>query len=291
MLGFNIDYRNDNYRYVDTGDVFFPFSLNNRKFDNVSFRTYYKVLSDTRVFYRYSYQRLIYKNDKIGDFNQTNNNSQAHQSDYGIDQSIGDIFRISGSIGTGQSKRASADGRGRNKSQDDRFIWNTTLYVKTGEKLDIFFNVGRSVTNTDNFTSENRSNENLSMYLSLNSQLTKNTKLSIIGGRSENISSIETDTNTVFKNFTIELEQKFYERINSDLQFEYGINEYHGGQSSFFSGQNDKRWSIDERIDFNFNKHLTMGVDYLHQNRKTSFNSSFGNYNRNVVNFNVRFSY
>ncbi|MBI5376814.1 MAG: hypothetical protein HZA77_15375 [Candidatus Schekmanbacteria bacterium] len=295
LLGFNIDYRNDNYRYVDSGDAFFPFSLNNRKYDNVSFRTYYKVLSDTRVFYRYSYQRLIYKNDKIKNFSQTNNNSQAHQSDYGIDQSIGNIFRISGSIGTGQSKHASADGRGRNKSQDDRFVWNTTLFVNAGEKLDIFFNVGRSVTNTDNFTSKNRSNENLSIYLSLNSQLTTNTKLSIIGGRSESVSSLEADTDTVFKNFTIELEQKFFERINSDLEFQYGINEYSGG---FTSIKNDKRWSIDERIDFNFNKHLTLGVDYLHQNRSLNrkssnenSNSSFGNYNRNVVTFNVRLSY
>lgn len=273
MFDFGLDYRNENYRFVDTQTSFFPFSINNRKLDNINFRFSIHPVEDTSVFVRYWYQRNLYENDPTRD-------SQSRQVNYGIEQSVGEFIRLMGQIGTGKRTANSVI-----SPEEDRLTWAGSIFLNFSERFTLFYNVNKSVTSTsfDNISSEN-TRKTLSMFLSFRGKLTDNTDLDIIASKTNNTSNAVRGGDTIFKNITMRLENNFFDKIRSEIEYRYGINEFEGG-GFFFSGgkQKDKRWSVEGSLSFILTRKTTFRVGYLHEDRS----SFFGNFDRNRISFSI----
>ncbi len=275
LFKFNIDYRNENYRYVDNDSGFFPFSLNNRKLDNISMRLAVSPTKDTNLFVRYWYQRNIYKNVR-------SRGSQARQIHYGIEQAVGDFLRITGQIGTG--KRTSQIGT---SPEEDTLTWAASAFLTLTQKLSLFYNVNRTVTDTtfENVRSEN-TRRSLSMFLTLRGRLTQNSDIDLVASKTRNTSGVKRGGDTVFKNITVRLENRIFQRISSEVEYRYGINEFQGGGFSLTSNKRkDKRWSAEGRLTFRISNDMNISASYLHEDRK----SFFGNFKRNRISFTYTF--
>ena len=275
LLDFGLDYRNENYRYVDTKTTFFPFSINNRKMDNINLRVSINPVKDTSVFIRYWYQRNIYKNDPLRD-------SQSRQVNYGIEQSIGEFVRLMGQVGTGVRTANSSS-----LPEDDRLTWAGSVFLNFSERFSLFYNVNKSVTSTsfENISSEN-TRKSLSMFLSFRGKLTDNSDLDIIASKTNNTSNALRGSETVFKNITARLENNFFEKIRSEIEYRYGINEFEGG--GFFlssSKREDKRWSVEGNLSFILTSKTTLRFGYLHEDRS----SYYGTFDRNRISFSINF--
>ncbi|RMF92924.1 MAG: hypothetical protein D6734_11165, partial [Candidatus Schekmanbacteria bacterium] len=277
MFDVFFNYRNENYRYIDKSNTFFSFSKNNRKLDNMNIRLGFKPVKDTSFFVRYWYQRNLYKNDPLRD-------SQSRQVNYGIQQSIGDFIRINAQIGTGKRKANSVS-----RPEDDRLTWSTGVFLALTDRLSLYYNVNRTVTDTSykNVKKEN-TRRTLSMFLSLRGKLTDHSDIDIIAGRTRNWTNSVNGGNSVFKNITVRLDNQFFERIRNEIEYRFGLNEFEGG--GFFFGsvkRKDRRWNIEDNLNFRISRKTNLRFGYLHEKR-TSF---FGSFVRNRYTFSINFTY
>ena len=291
LLKFEGDYRNDLYKRKDRDNI--RYSVNDRKVNNIRGTVTLTFLANDSILADYSYRTDKFKNDSARDL-------KSWQYDFGLLHKFKKFLSWSGRIGF--SKTTGEGGIGKNifsfnqpvpKRESDTFVWGQNFDFKITDKTSLNFSISKSVSksvtkNVSSVKSKTPSSEDtttgksLSMFFDFNSSVTDRTDISLSGRRT-------VSDNTIFNDLSLDMNQKFFDRITLNLSGSYGLNEFKRGISSLSSNSKstDKRWNESARLTFKIFKYTNTGISFRHEDRK----SSFGNYSKNITSVNMQISF